>query len=288
MNKKIFKIELKINSLDVMIEKMVLDKLNKNPPESYEKMKQDELDSIYNNVLNSFPKAKTKYFSIQIILSIRANYMREYIITTHKNMLSKEKNIINDYKSGIDIPQLVIKYDASPLNLLRIIFQSKYHKKLTKITKMIQVLNPRDKTQLNWAISHDYYALINQDEILTKSSKFEDKIKHILNKLNIKHKTQNELAEEQIKENNKATITPDFLILDDLYINGFKINWIDAKNFYGSKTKMMISKIKAQTNKYINEWGTGSIVFNLGFNSELKIDNILLINFESLQNIIKK
>ena len=170
--------------------------------------------------------------------------------------------------------------------MLRIIFQSKYKKKLTKIITNTKNINPRDKSQLDWAISHDAYALINQDKILTKSNEFEEKIEHILKKISVRYKTQSDLVSEQIAQSNKAINTPDFLILDDLYINGIKINWIDAKNFYGSKSKFMVKKIKSQTNKYINTWGSGSIIFNLGFNSGLEIDSILMIDFESFQNII--
>lgn len=283
MDDKNIDINLKINSLDSSIEKFVLKNLNKIPPESYDKITPKELDFIYNTVNKNFSKIQTKNFSTQIISSIRANLMREHMILMHKKIISNEKKIINDYNSGIDLKDLVSKYDGSPLNLLRIIFQHKYHKKLTKIISNTKILNQFDKIQLDWAISHDAYALINQNEILTKSNEFEDKIAFILKKIGIKYKTQNDLVKEQIKYSNKATNTPDFLILDNFFINGHKINWIDAKNFYGAKLKFMIKKIKSQTQKYIDTWGTGAIIYSLGFNSELKFDNILLIDFDSFQ-----
>lgn len=279
-------INIKINTLDNTIEKMILNKLNKTPPYSYDNIKLKELDHIYNFIIKNFSSEKSKKISTQIILSIRANFMREYMMMKHKKILSKKKLIIDDYDSGIDLKNLVIKYDGSPLNLLRIIFQFKYHKKLTKLINNISILNVRDKLQLEWAIYHDIYALINQDEILIKSYEFENKIQNILNKLNIKFKTQNELITEQIKQSNKAFNTPDFLILDNFCINGNRINWIDAKNFYGSKSKFLIKKIKLQTQKYINSWGSGAIIFNLGFNSDLQIEHILMIDFDSFQNII--
>lgn len=277
-------IKIKINPLDSIIEKYIIKKLNKNPPESYDKIKQEELEEIYSEVINNFSKVQTNNFSTKIILSIRANLMREHMMITHKKIISKEKLLISDYDSGIDLEQLVIKYDGSPLNLLRLIFQSKYHKKLTKIINKTNLLSSRDKTQLDWAINHDVYALINQDEILTKSNDFEDKIKLVLDNLGIRYKTQSELAKEQMIESNKVTNTPDFLILDEFFINGFKINWIDAKNFYGCGTKFMVKKIKSQTIKYINKWGSGSVIFNLGFNSELEIESILMIDYVSFEN----
>jgi hypothetical protein len=284
MNGKIINIKININPLDNPIEKMVLKKLNKKPPGSYDKISTGELERIYKIIMESFP-TQTKNFSTQIIGSIRANMMREHMIQTHKKILSKEKSIIEDYNSHINLKDLVIKYDGSPLNLLRIIFKSKYNKKLTKIILDKSILDSYDKSQLDWAESHDAYALINQDEILTKSNEFEEKIKNILDKLNCRYKTQSDLVTEQIAESNGPTNTPDFLILDELYINGNKINWIDAKNFYGSKSKLMEKKIKSQTTKYIRTWGPGSIIFNLGFNSTLKIESILMIDFESFSKL---
>lgn len=277
--------DIKINPLDSLIEKYVIGKLNKNPPESYDKIKQKELEQIYNGVIDNFTKEQTNNFYVRIILSIRANLMREHMMITHKKIMFREKKIISDYNSGLNLVGLVSKYDYSPLNLLRLIFQSKYHKKLTKIMTNLDLLDLRDKSQLDWAINHDAYALINQDEILTKSNEFENKIKFILDKLSIRYKTQLELSDEQIKLEGIASNTPDFLIMDELFINGIKINWIDAKNFYGSNTKFMIKKTKSQTKKYINKWGSGSIIFNLGFNSDLSIDNILMIDYKSFSKI---
>jgi len=276
---------INIKSLDPQIENIIYEKINTNPPESYAQISSCELDKIYNIIINKFPKNKTEYFSKQIISSIRTNIMRNYMIQSHHKIINNKNKIINDYNNKINIKSLTIKYDISPLNLLRIIFKKIYNKKLTFIIKNISMLTPYDKNQLEWAINNDFYALINQNEILIKSNKFELNIKKILDKHDIKYKTQNELSDEQIKKSGIALITPDFLILSDFYINGKKINWIDAKNFFGSNIQYIVQKIKSQTKKYINKWGYGSIIFNLGFSSKLKFNNILLIDYESFKNL---
>jgi len=38
-----------------------------------------------------------------------------------------------------------------------------------------------------------------------------------------------------------------------------------------------------QTEKYINEWNSGAIIFSLGFNSKLQFDNILVIDYNSFK-----
>jgi hypothetical protein len=89
------------------------------------------------------------------------------------------------------------------------------------------------------------------------------------------------LTKEQIITHGKAFSTPDFLIESELLINGNQIKWIDAKNFYGSNINFVKSKINEQTKKYINNYGNGSIIFNLGFNDSYSNPNILFLSWNS-------
>lgn len=286
MSKSNFDIEMEIIPLNYNIEKYICLKLELNPYKSYAPMSEKEIENMYQRVLNKFTNTSIpipKYFCKEIILSIRANLMRDHMITNHKKVLSSKHSIIDDYENGMGILELSTKYDGSPLNLLRLIFAEKFGKKLTQLIKKNKILSPRDKKELELAISNDLYALINQNEVLKKSTNFELKIQKILDLNNIRYKTQEQLVEEQIKKSNIATNTPDFLILDDLFINGIKINWIDAKNFYGLNTPYIKKRIKHQTKKYLDTWGSGSIIFNLGFSSKLIVNDILFIDFYSFE-----
>lgn len=287
MSKSTFDYNIHLNSLDSKAEKFICSNLDLTPYKSYSKISDDEIDKIYTNVVNKFKSSSIKlpeYFCPEIILSIRANLMRAHMIINHKKVISSEAKIISDYNNGMGVLELSTKYDGSPLNILRLVFSFKYEKKLTKLIKSNDILSSRDAAQLDLAISNDLYALINQDQILKKSADFELKIQDILDKLGVRYKTQDQLAQEQIKKFEKATNTPDFLILDNLWINGQKINWIDAKNFYGLNTHYIRKRIREQTKKYLDAWGTGSIIFNLGFGSGLKIPGILFIDYCSFKN----
>lgn len=291
MSKLKFNIEMKIIPLNYNIEKYICLKLDLSPYKSYAKMDENEIEYIYQKILSKFTNTTIsipKYFCKEIILSIRANLMRDHMIKNHNIVVSSKYDIIFDYDNGMDVLKLSSKYDGSPLNLLRLIFDEKYGKKLTQIIKNNKILNLRDKKELDIAISNDLYALINQDAVLKKSTDFELKIQKILDLNDIKYKTQEQLAQEQIKKSNIATNTPDFLILDDLFINGKKINWIDAKNFYGLDTQYIKKRIKHQTKKYIDTWGPGSIIFNLGFSSKLILNDILFIDFYSFEKNFSK
>lgn len=278
-------IRIKINPLDYNVENYIKDNINLKPPESYAKMNEKELELLFTQTKNNFSPELTANFSKEIILSIRSNLMRSHMIETHRNLIRNQKQIIKDYDDNSDILKLSEKYDGSPLNLLRLIFKKKYNNKLTKLISNKKILSKEDSIQLEIAIHNDTYALINQNEILDKAIKFENKIKEILIKNKVEFKTQEELAKEQKENSDKITNTPDFLILSELKINDIKINWIDAKNFYGTNSTLNKKNINRQTEKYINEWGTGSIIFNLGFCSKLNFPNILLIDFESFEKI---
>jgi hypothetical protein len=270
-------IKLINNSTPVLykVEKYIIKLLNKKPYKCYAKISNSELDNIYNKINNKF---NTK-INNNIILSIRSSFVKNHmIINNNKNISNNSKRIILDYNNKINILQISTKYDISPLNILRFIFKNKYSKKLTYIIKNNNILNNYDKIQLNIAIKNDEYSLIDNSQILNDANDYELFIQNFLTKNNIKFKTQNELVKEQIKLYGTPINTPDFLILSNLYIDNFKINWIDAKNYYGSNIYFIKSKIENQIEKYIKEYGTGSIVFKLGFSDNLHFSNTILLD----------
>lgn len=81
----------------------------------------------------------------------------------------------------------------------------------------------------------------------------------------------NFLTEEDMRAAN-SRITPDCLLLDDCVINGRKVRWIDAKNYYGSglrESNGISKKISKQIEKYNAEFGgDGAIVFKNGFSQK--------------------
>ena len=210
------KIDLKIDTkpLDNNIEKYICSKLDLSPYKSYGKISDDDINNLYLRIKKKFSNLideEPEYY-YKIILSIRANLMREHMILTHKNIIINKNKIISDYKDGFDVLELSEKYELSPLNILRLVFLFKYKKKLTQLIKKKSILSQTDKKKLDKAINNDLYALINQDEVLKKSTEFETKIQNILDSLGVRYKTQEQLAEKQVRELGKAINTPDFLI----------------------------------------------------------------------------
>ncbi len=274
-----------IKPLPDSIEKFIITKLNKKPPKSYAEITNDELNYVYNETIKKYPENKFE-ISKDLIKSIRSSYMKNYMIKKHKNLFYNSKKIYNDYENNMDILDLTKKYDVSPLNILREVFKKKYNKKLGKIIIKPNLLSTHDKSQMEKAIDHDTYALIDNSQIQKDSLDFEKKIQDILDNLGIKYKTQEELVKEQTLQYGKPINTPDFLIdvSNELVINDKKINWIDAKNFYGANIPFVVEKISDQTKKYIDTWGDGSIIYSLGFNEILNnSNNILNLDYSNIK-----
>ncbi|CAJ1958564.1 unnamed protein product [Cylindrotheca closterium] len=83
----------------------------------------------------------------------------------------------------------------------------------------------------------------------------------------------NYVSEETLRDA-EISFTPDCLILDDCYINGQLIRWMDVKSFYGSglrENKHFTNSLKKQIGRYETEFGeSGAVVFKHGFSSKLQ------------------
>ena len=276
---------LNIKKIPNNIEKFIINHINFNPPNCYKKPSNQELRAYNDLFINE--NIQKYNINLNTILSIRSSFVKEKIIKNHHKLVQKISKILDDYENNNDILFISKKYDGSPLNILRLIFNQKYEISPKNLFKNPSLLNKHDKKQLKIAIENDDFGLINQDNILKESELFEKDIENILIKNKVIFKTQNELIEEQKIKFGNPICTPDFLIESKFIINNISINWIDAKNFYGSNTSFIKKSIEKQTEKYIKAFGEGAIIFKYGFNEEIeKInDKILFIDFESFKKI---
>ena len=273
------KINININSIDYDLElklaNAILIKGN------YKKLNDKQ---IYK--LNKYITKKKLNLDIRDILSIRSSYMTMKIMKNSNRMKYLIKKIYKLYEKNISLKILSKKYDLPPIPLIKNIFHKKKYSKDTIKSffygKNLHKLNSFDINQLNFAIENDIFNKVVQTSQIENSENFEIEVGDFLKKHNIKFKTQEELVKDQTELYGRPINTPDFLILSDFYINNKKINWIDAKNFYGANTYLIKKKTKKQVYKYINEYGFGSIFFSLNFSEKLNFDNVLLVNFNSI------
>lgn len=271
-----------INQIPNIVEKYIIKKFNKKPPESFGPITDSEIDYVRN-------KVKTKYeldIDPHIIGSIKSAYMKNYIIISHYKLNKYKSKLIQKYQQKITVLNLSKNYDLSPMTIMRYILEKKYNSKIKELFHNQKKMDEFDQKQLQIASEADIYNQIEQSEQSYEAAEFEKKIEKILALNKIEFQTQEELTTEQVKLYGKAINTPDFLIKSKLIINNHQINWIDAKNFYGSNIDFVKKKIAKQIIKYINTYGSGCIIFKYGFNSNLSFDKVLVMSIESIDKII--
>jgi hypothetical protein len=221
--------------------------------------------------------------SSELFDSIRSAHIQNKIIMRHTKLKDNTSHLYNLFKQGKKIIDLTLKYDFPPMSIIRqflILKNSKKNvKELLKNPSKIHDEKLRNEIKIIEENRLDVFVTLDQSTTQDYAEAFEINMGSFLKQYGVKFKTQEELSQEQISKHGKAINTPDFLIESDLTINGKKINWIDAKNFYGADTWMINKSISKQTKKYVDEWGSGAIWFSLGFSEKLKINsNVYLMS----------
>jgi hypothetical protein len=260
------------NIIPNYIEKYIIKKINKKAPDAYGPITESELKFVQNKIINHYKITIDKH----IIASIKSAYMKNYIINTHYK-LKKSVDVIMSQYPNYQILKLSKQLDLSPLTIIRFIFNKIYNKQLKELLSS-NLLSEIDLNQYQIANKSDIYLSIDQHEQIESSINFEKSIENILINYKIKYRTQEDLTKEQMSKDGYVSNTPDFLIDSNLEINSHIVKWIDAKNFYGSNIDFVKNKIKKQIKKYINTYGPGCIIFNYGFNSKLKFNNVLILH----------
>ena len=249
---------------------------------NYKKLNTRQIDKLKRYIIK-----KNLRLQIEDILSIRSSYMTMKIMKNSNRLKNSINKIYKLYGKNRSLKELSKKYDLPPIPLIKnILYKKKYSKDMVKsffYGENLNKLNDFDSKQLIFAIENDIFNKVVQTSQIENSENFEIEVGNFLKKHNIKFKTQDELVKEQIQKYGRPINTPDFLILSDFYINNKKINWIDAKNFYGANTYLVKKKIKKQVKKYINKYGDGSIFFSLNFSEKLNFNNVMLVSYNSIK-----
>ncbi len=200
-------------------------------------------------------------------LSFRSQILKNKVCFFSKNKKNTEL-IIKMYNSNKSIAEIQKELDLNPLTIANILFP-----------KNNTILNKRDVENYQYAVDNDITVSDNDEQL--SAIVFENKVMKWLDKENVKYITQEELIKKQKKEYGRAVSTPDFLITSDYYVDGVKINWIDAKAYYGAYVPLFFNKKKKQAKKYNDEYGSGAFMFKYGFTSHKKFyfENTLCLDW---------
>ncbi len=213
--------------------------------------------------------------------SLRRVYMRDKYIKRFHLLKDHIHDIFKEYNQNVDILIISQKYDFPPLALMRsILLKSGYSKdQIKKITKDPTLLGEsRNYEQFMKAIDNDYIGDFDQDKITEGANNFEKDIEMFFDKKHIPYRTQAELAKDQIKLVERAVVTPDLYFPQGVMINGKKLYWIDAKNYYGGNASYVYTSVHKQAEKYNKMYGQGAFIFKHGFSEALskRIDALFI------------
>ena len=143
-------------------------------------------------------------------------------------------------------------------------------------------MNKRDREQFELAESVDRVSSVNQTETQTAAEVFEEILCSYFESVGVRFRRQEELLREQTKQEGRAIITPDLLLLDDVRINGVPCAWIDAKHFFGADLKFPKKKTQKQVDRYVAEYGQGALVYRHGFCEGLRLRGAIKLDSSPL------
>eukprot|EP00980_Cylindrotheca_fusiformis_P016833 scaffold5084_cov100-Cylindrotheca_fusiformis.AAC.1 len=233
----------------------------------YARLTKAEIDNLA-NYIRAAPSAMT----VLQACSLRRQVLKQKAIAGHVTLLRNAPQLVSLYNGGTSIVALSQRFDAPPLNVLRVIMrESGYDKFQIKraFHRPERYFETRGLQEFKEATEADFVAPVDWTAAQKHAKHFEDCVAAYLRDKEIRFVHETQLAQEQIDILGKAFMTPDFLILDDLEINGKKVRWIDAKAYYGAATsEKLVHRTRQQMLRYIGQWGPGAIVFKHGFGEE--------------------
>lgn len=218
-------------------------------------------------------------------LSLRKALMQEKAVYGHGRMMARGDQFRRQYNGGATVLDLSKRFNHPPVAIFRAILTARgWSKQRIKesLRNPTKRLSERDQREFAIAEEKDRVTNVDQGETAVLADLFEVVVGNFLDGLGIQYRRQNELWKEQEKEHGRPINTPDFLIMDDLRINGQPVAWIDAKNFYGANVSFAKKKTRKQMNRYIDEWGSGAIVYRHGFCDGLQIPGVLMLDHTPL------
>jgi hypothetical protein len=225
-----------------------------------------------------------KNMNLDQALSLRSALLQQKTVYSHGRLKSKAKSLFRLYNEGVSVVDLSKRFDFPPMNVFRIILAEKRWSKsrikecLREPTKM----NQREQEEFQKAEAADRVSNVDQSETHSRADLFEEVLADWFESRGVNLRRQNEMVSEQRLEHGRPINTPDILFLDHVEINGQPVAWIDAKHFYGADVSFQRKKMTKQMSRYIEEWGSGAVVYRHGFSENLFIPGCLMLDAENL------
>ena len=213
-------------------------------------------------------------------LSLRSALMQQKTVYGHGRLRSRGKDMLRLYKEGVSVVDISQRFDGPPMNVFRLILAEMRWSK-TKIKESLREpsrLKQRERDEFEAAEAADRVSNVDQGESQEKADLFEDILADWFEEQGVRLRRQPEMVKEQKQTLGRPVRTPDILFLDHVFINERPVAWIDAKHFYGADVEFQRKKMAKQMDRYIEEWGSGAVVYRHGFSENLFMPGCTLLD----------
>ena len=225
-----------------------------------------------------------KNMTLDQALSLRSALLQQKTVYSHGRLKSRAKALFRLYNEGVNVVDLSKRFDFPPMNIFRIILAEKRWSKsrIKECLRDPRKMKKREQEEFEKAEAADRVSNVDQSETHSRADLFEEVLADWFESRGVKIRRQNEMVSEQRLEHGRPINTPDILFLDHVEINGQPVAWIDAKHFYGADVSFQRKKMTKQMSRYIDEWGSGAVVYRHGFSENLFIPGCLMLDAENL------
>ena len=222
--------------------------------------------------------------SLDQALSLRSALLQQKTVYSHGKLKSKAKKMAAKYREGATIVELSKDFDFPPMNVFRVVLEANgwSKKKIKESLRSPTSMKQREQDEFKAAEAADRVSNVDQSETQVRADLFEDILADWFEAQGVRIRRQPEMVAEQMAEHGRPIRTPDLLFLDHVIINGRPVAWIDAKHFYGGDVDFQRKKTKKQMLRYIDEWGSGAIVYRHGFSENLYIPGVTMLDASPL------
>ena len=224
--------------------------------------------------------AKNYNMTLEQALSLRSALLQQKTVYGHGRLRSQSKNMLRLYNEGVSVVDLSKRFDFPPMNIFRIVLaEMRWSKsKIKEHLRQPSRLSERERTEFEAAEAADRVSNVDQGESQERADLFEDILADWFEQQGVRIRRQPEMVKEQKQDLGRPVRTPDILFLDHVEINGKPVAWIDAKHFYGADVDFQRKKMAKQMARYIEEWGSGAVVYRHGFSANLFMPGCLLLD----------
>ncbi|MBT5391942.1 MAG: TPD domain-containing protein [Euryarchaeota archaeon] len=224
--------------------------------------------------------AKDYKMTLEQALSLRSALLQQKTVYGHGRLRSQGGKMLRLYNEGVSVVDLSTRFDFPPMNIFRIILtEMRWSKsKIKESLRQPSRLSKREREEFEAAEAADRVSNVDQGESQERADLFEDILADWFEEQGVRLRRQPEMVKEQKQDLGRPVRTPDLLFLDHVEINGKPVAWIDAKHFYGADVDFQRKKMAKQMARYIEEWGSGAVVYRHGFSQNLFMPGCTLLD----------